>query len=76
MLMMGDKKKTLIAIMGPREEEKKDEGGGDALLECAKELLACIKEDDPEGALSALRTIFAELDSEPHSEGEHTDGEY
>lgn len=73
MIMMGDKKKAVAAILGPHPEEEHEEKGPEALLLAAHEAMEAIHSRDAEGLLDALRAIFAELDSEPHAEGEHVE---
>lgn len=65
-MMMARKKNLVDQILGP---EQKDEGGGDsALKSCVEELIGCIKADDADGAVNALRACYAELTSEQSEE--------
>lgn len=70
MIMMGDKKKAMTAILGPAHEE--DEGKEpDALHAISQEAINCIHAHDVMGLADCFRAAFALLDSEPHEEGEH-----
>lgn len=76
MMIMGDKKKAITAILGERHPnvgERWEDGPKthDALSALGSELCEAVKSDDGPGVVSALRAIFAELDSEPHAEGPH-----
>jgi ribosomal protein S20 len=75
MIMMADKKKTINQILGEpkgKEEEDKGEGESSALHVCVKEFFDAVKADDVESGVAALRSCYAELESEegPEEEGE------
>jgi hypothetical protein len=75
MIMMADRKKTVAAILGPHPDMEKDEDkSGDSLKICAEEAIDAIHAKDAEGFLEAMKSIFQELDSEPHEEGPHIGG--
>lgn len=74
MMMMGDKKKAVAAILGPHADNvgaKGKEDGPSSLHIAAEEALDAVHAKDPAAFLDALRAIFEELDSEPHVEGDH-----
>lgn len=72
MIMMGDRKKSVAAILGPRDGEKKESGPAmGALHAIAQELIDAVHAKDADGVEAAFRAAFAECDSEPHVEGPH-----
>lgn len=75
MIMMGgDKKKAINLILGPREEEKKDEGGGDsALSQCMSEFIQAIHAKDVGLAVESFKSCFASLEAEEPGESEEGD---
>jgi predicted outer membrane lipoprotein len=74
MIIMGDKKKTLTAILGPRSEnigERSEiENGGveDSLLACAEELISAVHAKDAQGVVEALQAAFEHMEMQPHAE--------
>lgn len=62
-MMIGKKKEVLSQILGPEKDDK--EGGDDvsALHSCVQELIDAVHDKDVEGAVSALRACFADLQS-------------
>lgn len=77
MIIMGDKKNVLTAILGPDgnnvgvrrgsgEDEEPDE-----LAMIAQELIEAVHARNPKEVVEALRAAFMCLDSEPHVEGPH-----
>ena len=70
MIMMGDRKRTVAAILGPQEEKAKEEGGGE-LRAIAEELIDAVHAKDSDGVIAALRATFSAMDAEPHVEGLH-----
>lgn len=77
MIMMGDKKRMVNAILGPRHDEKQEEtpSADESIQAAAQEAIDAIHAKDAAGLLEALRAIFAELDAEPHREGPHIEGD-
>lgn len=74
MIMMGDRKKAVTAILGPEEGE--DQGHEEnSLHHIAEEIISCIHAKDAPGLADALKAAVAECESEPHHEGPHTDEE-
>lgn len=71
MIMMGDRKKMVSAILGPHPGEAKEDEGPDALHGVAQELIEALHARNPGEVLDALRAIFEALDAEPHEEGPH-----
>jgi hypothetical protein len=75
MIMMGDKKRTIHAILGPEEGDlsEKEEGGDnkEEKMAAMKELIDCVHAKDEEGAMSAFEALFECCDSLPHVEGPH-----
>ncbi len=72
MIMMGDKKRAIAAILGPHPSEQKEDDGPDASHAVAEELIEALHAKDAAGVVSALRALFDEFDSQPHAEGPHT----
>lgn len=73
MIMMGDRKKAVAQILGPKKEVE-GEGDDDApssLHVSAREAMDALKSDDESAFLDAMKAIFMEFDSEPHEEGPH-----
>lgn len=68
MLLGGDKKKYINAILGPREEDKKPEEDESPLHAIADELIGYIHSHDVEGVVTCLKSAFAHMESEPHEE--------
>lgn len=68
--MMGDRKKTVSAILGEPEAEKTETV--DTLHAIAEELIDAIHSKNVADVASCLRTCFMHLDAEPHEEGPHT----
>lgn len=71
MIMMGDKKKMIGAILGPEKQDEPESEGMDALHALSEELIDAIHAKDAPGVASALQAAFEEMDSEPHVEGPH-----
>lgn len=66
MMMMGDKKKAVTAILGPIEGEKeKDSAPADALELISEDLIAAVKAGDANAVASALRAAYAECGAPP-----------
>lgn len=59
MIMMGDKKKAVDAILGPLDG-KKPEAKPNALHAIAEEMIEAIQAKDAAGLESALRAAYAE----------------
>lgn len=65
MIMMGgDKKKALNAILGQDPNSGEGESPPDYLKECVSEFIEAVHSKDVEGAASALRACFSELGQE------------
>jgi len=75
MIMLGDKKKKLAAILGPVDEPRYEEHEHDGLHAVCEEVLEAIKSNDVHGLGEALKAAFLHFDSEPHEEGPHTNEE-
>lgn len=74
MLMMGDKKKAVRAVMGERVEPmQKDEGSEhEEMLEAlGEEALQCVHEKDSQGFVKCMEALFRAFDASPHKEGPH-----
>lgn len=65
--MMGDRKKTVSAILGPPDEKPKESGDG-ALRAIAEELIDSVHSRDSDGVIAALRAAFEALNSGPSEE--------
>ncbi len=70
MIMMGDKKKAMMSILGPAKEETQEQEPN-ALHEISQELINCVHAHDIAGVADCLSAAFALCDSEPHVEGPH-----
>ena len=71
-MLLYDRKRTLNQIMGSAEH--KAEGGEiSSLHACVEELISAISEKNVDGAVSALKAAFADMEAEPHHEGPHTE---
>ena len=61
------------------ESEAADQSEGDDqdyhLEDCAHDIIAAVKANDPYMLADALREAFQKLDSEPHKEGPHEENE-
>lgn len=65
-----DKKETGVAVehrMGPEEDP--------GILAVADDLISALARKDRKGVAMALRSAFELLDSMPHEEGPHLEGE-
>lgn len=76
MIMLGDKKKALTAILGPRHEEveKKEGGASDSSAELhaiAHDLVESVHARNVPDVVEALKAFFYACDAMPHVEGEH-----
>lgn len=75
MIMMGDRKKQAIAILGPHSagvgKKGEEDQGMDPLHAISEELVDAVHSKDHAGVASALRAAFDHLDAEPHVEGPH-----
>lgn len=70
MIMMGDKKKTLNAILGPHEENVGVEGDDvHEGHEICKELIDAVKSGSHEDVWNCLKAAVEEINSEPSEEG-------
>jgi hypothetical protein len=76
------KKEASISVSVPmehltRDSDHEDEmDGHDEMMEAiAHELLDAVHKRNPKDLVMALRAAFQVLDSEPHVEGEHPEGE-
>jgi hypothetical protein len=56
-------------------ERKPDEEGDPALEACAEDLLRAMNTKDIKAIADALRAAFDVMESEPHEEAEHSEGE-
>lgn len=58
-----------------QEDESKDEGEDHDyhLEDCAHDIIAAVKANDPYMLADALREAFQKLEDEPHHEGPHTE---
>lgn len=80
MIMMGDRKKAVMSILGPdsknvgNREDLEDEGPDEMGL-ISQELIEAVHARNAEDVKNALRAAFACMDSEPHVEGPHEDPE-
>jgi hypothetical protein len=70
MIMMGDKKKMLTAILGPHKEVE-EMPSVDEMETIMQEFIECVHGKDAQGAAAAFKAACALCDSEPHVEGEH-----
>lgn len=70
-MMLFDRKKALNQILGEPKKHMAEGGEVSSLQACVEELINAIHEKDVPSATEALKTVFLELDSEPHEEGEH-----
>lgn len=67
MILMGDRKKQITQILGPRDGEQEGSSDG-ALHACVSEFLDAVHAHDVDGACAALKACFAELEATPHVE--------
>lgn len=69
MIMMGSKRKGIIdTILGDPEDKPEGAPEMDALSTIAQELITAVKEEDADAVVSAFKAMFAQCESEPHSE--------
>lgn len=68
MIMMGDRKKAMMAILGPAHEET-PEKELDPLHAISQEAIECVLNHDFAGFADCLRAAFSLCDSEPQAEG-------
>lgn len=68
--MMGDKKKTLAAILGDPDEKKKAAMPSDSLDAISEELIDAVHSKDAIAVSAALRAAYAECGSASESESE------
>lgn len=66
MILMGDRKKSVLQILGPREGE----GEISPLRTCVEELIEAVHAKDVEGTLASLKACVSHIDSEPQTEEE------
>lgn len=72
MIILGDKKKTLTQILGPRDEEKVKDPEVSDHDAVASDIINAINDDDAGALASALKTFYT-LCTQP--EAEPTEGE-
>lgn len=77
-----EKKKGLAALIlekaGPKPDApSEDDGAGDGMKSAAEDLIAAIKQDDPDGVAAALKSAFsiADADDDASDEGDDAAGE-
>jgi hypothetical protein len=82
MIMQGDRKRMVTAILGPSSKnvgKRSPEGAPDEHTATGHQLMQEFSEavhtKDHAGAWEALKTAFHHMESEPHAEGEHTSEE-
>lgn len=66
------------SVSGPIEPVKRKPDDGedyDSLESAVSDLYQAFEADDTKAGAAALRAAFDLLDSQPHKEGEHIDGE-
>lgn len=64
MIMMGgDRKKSVVQILGPDKSEEGEKSPSDLSMS-ASDLISAIKSEDPEAVASALRACYAAVQSE------------
>lgn len=67
--MMGDRKNRVNMILGPKPEDKQEEGGDDsALKSCMSEFIDAVKAGDVDSATAAFKSCFMELDNDEGEE--------
>lgn len=74
MIIQGDKKKVLSAILGSDGDavaHTHDEDGADELHVICEEVIDAVHNKDAKALAEAIRAVFEHLDSEPHVEGPH-----
>jgi hypothetical protein len=66
MIMMGDKKKALTAILGEESENVgvRESGSPSDLEQCASELIQAVESKDASSVASALRACWAACEAE------------
>jgi hypothetical protein len=75
MMIFGDKKKAVNAILGPTAEHQMDKAEIGSMHAMMEELIDAMHMKDIPAAVEAFKAMFAECDAEPHREGPHIDGE-
>lgn len=65
--MMGDRKRQVLQILGPSEDEKKHEGPS-SLHVIAEELVDAVHRRDVDHVVHCFKAMFDELEQEPHEE--------
>lgn len=71
-MIMGDRKKLLSAVLGPRKvEHEAAEEAPHALETIMQELIECIHSHDVKGASDAFKAAFELCEEMPHEEGPH-----
>jgi hypothetical protein len=70
MIMMGDRKRMITAVLGPHESKEAEKEEINAKEEIMHELIESFHAHDIQGALSAFKALFLECESEPHEENE------
>lgn len=53
--------------------EKQEDNESEAIMSCARALLAAVKADDAKGVADAIADAFAIMDSSPHEEADHSE---
>lgn len=67
--MMGDRRKLVTNILGPREEKKEEVKGEDeALKTLAQEFIDAVHSKSVDEVVSAFRAMFLQCESMPHAE--------
>jgi len=69
MIMMGDRKKTVNAILGDGAKKREAEAPADALTAVMQEMIEAVKSGDASAAAAAFRTACATC-SEPEADAE------
>ncbi len=63
-MLGGDKKRAVNLILGPREEEKQEGAEQSALSACMGEFIEAVHAKNVDAAISALKSCYAEMQSE------------
>ena len=71
MMMIGDKRKLLTAVLGPHEPDGEVKEDANEVHAIAQELIEAVHNHDVAGVADALKAAFELLDMEPHAEGPH-----
>lgn len=75
MIMMGNRKPLIAAILGKKDDEQSPDAALDTLHACAEELIDAVHAKDVAGVVSAIQAMVEECTAAPVEGPQYDDGE-